>query len=231
VVSVLSSSSSSAGDPLDGRRLRRYRHADGVAQHGVGQPGDLLRHGGREEQSLAFAAQHGDDALDVMDEAHVEHAVGFVQHQDFHLVERHGALVDQIEQTARRCHQHFDAVGERAHLAVDRHAANGERDRERPHVPSIGAEAVRNLARQFAGRRQHQDAAGLLFRPQALGIEVIQDRQREGRGLARAGLRDADDVAALQHDGNGLILDRGGSYVFFVHESAIDRLSEAKVVK
>ena len=111
--------------------------------------------------------QHGDDALDVVDEAHVEHAVGFVEHQHLDLVEAQRALVDQIEQTARRRHQHFDAVRQRAHLLVDRHAADGERDGERADVPAIGAEAVGDLAGQFARRRQHQHAAGFLRRAAA----------------------------------------------------------------
>ena len=57
------------------------------------------------------------------------------------------------------------------------------------------------------------------------------DRQREGRGLASSGLCNADDIAALHGDWNGLILDRGGGDVFFIHESAVDRLYEAEIVK
>ena len=59
----------------------------------------------------------------------------------------------------------------------------------------------------------------------------MQDRQREGRGLAGSGLRDADDIAALQRERNGLVLDRSGSDVFLFSEGAKDRLYEAEVVK
>jgi hypothetical protein len=62
-------------------------------------------------------------------------------------------------------------------------------------------------------------------------MEMMQDRQREGRGLARSGLRNADDIAALHGEWDGLGLDRSGSDVFFIHESAGDRLYEAEVVK
>ena len=175
--------------------------------------------------------QHGDDALDVVDEAHVEHAVGFVEHQHLDLVEAQRALVDQIEQAAGGRDQHVDAVRERAHLLVDRHAADGERDGERADVAAVGAEAVGDLRGQFARRREHQHAAGFLVGPQPLGGEVIEDRQREGGRLAGAGLRDADDVAALHGEGNGLGLDRGGSEIFFFRESADDRLYEAEIVK
>ena len=59
----------------------------------------------------------------------------------------------------------------------------------------------------------------------------MQDRQREGRGLAGAGLRDADDIAALARKGDRLGLDRGWSDVFLLRECAKDRLSEAELVK
>jgi hypothetical protein len=36
-----------------------------------------------------------------MDEAHVEHAIAFVEHQHFDLGQIDGALADVIEQTAR----------------------------------------------------------------------------------------------------------------------------------
>ena len=166
-----------------------------------------------------------------MDEAHVEHAVGFVEHQHLDLVEAQRALVDEIDQAAGRRHQHFDAVRQRADLLVDRHAADGECDGERADVPAIGAEAVGDLAGQFARRREHQNAAGFFIGPQPLGVQVIDDRQRERRGLAGSGLRDADDIAALHGDRNGLGLDRRGSEVFFFRERADDRLYEAEVVK
>ena len=74
-----------------------------------------------------LAGSFADDAADVVDEAHVEHAVGFVEHEHLDAVELHGAVRHQVEQPAGRRDQHVDAVGERAHLRVDVHAADGER--------------------------------------------------------------------------------------------------------
>jgi hypothetical protein len=51
-------------------------------QQAVGELADLFREGGREKQVLAFRRQQREDAPDVADEAHVQHAVGFVKHQD-----------------------------------------------------------------------------------------------------------------------------------------------------
>ena len=219
------------GDALDGRGLRRHRHPCRVAQHLVGELGDFLRHGGREEQRLPFFRHHGDDPLDVVDEAHVEHAVGFVEHQHLDLVEAHGALIDEVEQAAGRRDQHFGATRHAADLPVDRHAADRQLDGQRADMPAVGAEAVGDLAGELARRRQHQHAARLTLGAHALVGEVVEDRQREGRGLAGAGLGDADDVAALEGERNGLGLDRGGGLVFFFGDGAKDRLCEAEVVK
>ena len=98
-------------------------------------------------------------------------------------------------------------------------------------MPAVGAEAVGDLAGQFARRRQHQHARGFALGALTLVEQVIEDRQRERRGLAGAGLRDADDVAALEGERDGLGLDRSGSYVFLFGEGAKDRLCEAEVVE
>ena len=98
-------------------------------------------------------------------------------------------------------------------------------------MTAVRLETVDNLARQFARGRQHQHAAGFLRGTLTLVEQVIQDRQRKGCGLAGAGLRNADDIAALRGNRNGLSLDRSGGDVFFIRESAGDRLCEAEFVK
>src|SRR4030081_731973 len=93
---------------------------------------------------------------------------------------------------------------------------------------AIGVEAVQDLAGKLARGREHQDAAGLAFWPLRLGGELVQDRQREGRGLAGAGLRDPDDVAPAERGRNGLGLGGGGGGVFLLRKRAQDRLCEAE---
>jgi len=63
-------------------------------------------------------------------------------------------------------------------------------------VAAIGVEAVENLPGQFARGAQHQHAAGLGLRLCPVLQDAMEDRQREGRGLAGAGLGDADHVTA-----------------------------------
>ncbi len=59
----------------------------------------------------------------------------------------------------------------------------------------------------------------------------MQDRQGEGGGLAGAGLGDAQQVAAGEHAGDGLRLDRGGRGVAFGGQRLEERLGEAEVGK
>ena len=60
---------------------------------------------------------------------------------------------------------------------------------------------------------------------------MMQDRQRECRGLAGAGLRNADDIAAGEDNRNGLRLDGRRRDVFFLGQGARDRCAEAEIMK
>ena len=114
---------------------------------------------------------------------------------------------------------------------VERDAADGERD-ARTQVASVGLEAFDDLRGKLAGRAQHQHAAAASAsgRRPVFG-EMIEDRQREGRGLAGSGLRDADDVARGEHLRNGLGLDRGRGGVLLVGERAGDGFGKSEIEK
>ena len=72
----------------------------------------------------------------------------------------------------------------------------------------IGFKGLGDLYRQFPRRREHQYLRRVQFQ-----VEIRQQRQRERRGLAGAGLRLADDVASCQQQRNRLRLDRGRQLV------------------
>ena len=218
------------GDALDGRGDRRHRDPRGIAQHRFRELGDVLRHGGREEQRLPLDRQLGDDFADVVDEAHVQHAVGLVEHEVFDLAELEAVALHEVEQAAGGGDQHFDAAHQAADLAAHRHAADGER-RGEPHVAAIGVEAVEDLPGQLAGRAQHQHAAALRLHLDAVLQQAVQDRQREGRGLAGAGLGDADHVAPGERERDGLGLDGGGGEVVFFTKRSRDQVGEAEILE
>ena len=142
-----------------------------------------------------------------MDEAEVEHLVGLVEDEDFELAKAQRALVDEVEQAAGRGDQHVEAARDGAHALVVGNAAEDHADRE-AHELAVGLGAGGDLRGELARRRKHQhaDLAGL--RDVAGGGEAVERRQHEGRGLAGAGLGDAEQVAAGQDGRDGLELDR-----------------------
>ena len=177
-----------------------------VLQEGVDQALDLRRHGGREEQRLPARRQQLADALDVGDEAHVEHAVGLVDDEDLDAGQQDLAAPEVIEQAARRGDQHVDAAVELAQLLVEGDAADQQRHGELV-VDAVFLEALLHLGGKLARRRQDQRARHA--RPRASGFEPRQHRQHEAGGLAGAGLGDAEHVAAGHGDRDGLDLDGG----------------------
>jgi hypothetical protein len=99
----------------------------GLERNCFGEARDFRRHRGGEEQRLARERRQFEDAFDVGDEAHVEHAVGFVDDHDLHAGEQQLAALKVIEQAARRCDQHIDAACEQRVLVAKRHAADEQR--------------------------------------------------------------------------------------------------------
>ena len=67
--------------------------------------------------------------------------------------------------------------------------------------------------------------------PRAALLQHGEHWQRERRGLAGAGLRDAEQIAAFEHIGNGLRLDRRRRGIAFVLERADERLGKAEIGK
>jgi hypothetical protein len=61
------------------------------------------------QQRRALLGQVAQDALQVGQEADVQHAVGLVQHHVLDLVEHRVLGLDVVQQAARRGHQHLDA--------------------------------------------------------------------------------------------------------------------------
>ena len=190
-----------------GRRGSRPRDFDAnrVLQELLGEPGDFRRHGRGEEQRLPGEGDQLADAFDVGDEAHVEHPVGFVDHQDFDGVEQDFSALGEVQQSARRGDQHVSAAHDLGFLIAKRNAADQQRDIEFV-IDAVSDERLFDLVGEFA--RWLEDKGSRHPRPGAAFFEQGQHRQRESGGLAGSGLRDSEDVAALQRVRYGLFLDR-----------------------
>ena len=94
-----------------------------LAQEPRAQLGNAVGVGGREQQGLALGRAQLGHCGDVVEEPHVEHAVGFVQHQGVERRERQRAALQVVEDAAGRAHHHVGAVFEALGLRADGRAA------------------------------------------------------------------------------------------------------------
>ncbi len=184
--------------------------ADGIVEELLGDAPDFRRHGRGEEQGLPGERHQLADALDVGNEAHVEHAVGLVDDEKLDPRHQKPPAFEVIEQAARGGDQHVDAADELGVLVVERHAADQQRDVELM-IDAVFDEALLDLGGELAGRLDDERArhAG----PRAALFELGEHRQHEGGGLAGAGLGDAEHVAPGEDVRNGLFLDRSRARV------------------
>ena len=126
-------------------------------QERVDEAGDFGRHRRREEQGLAGERHQFADALDVGDEAHVEHAVGFVDDEDFDAGQQQFAALDEVEQAAGRGDQHIGAARDFGFLIAERNAADQQREIELV-IDAIFAEGFLDLRGELARRLEDQRA-------------------------------------------------------------------------
>ncbi len=120
--------------------------------------GENTRRKGRGKQRrLAGLRRLRDDRVDIFREAHVEHLIGFIEHEHFDLRQVQRGPAQMVERPSGRGDNHLGAAPERADLVIHRRAAV-----ERHHG-EIGAlrvlvERFGHLHRQLASRDQHERA-------------------------------------------------------------------------
>ena len=145
------------GDQLGGLVAARDLDQHRRVQQAVGERLDLVAEGGREEQALLLLRQHREHLLDVVDEAHVEHAVGLVEDEDLDVREVERALAVVVEQAARRGDEDVDAAAQLVDLRLHADAAEHHHAGELG-VLAVGAHALFDLRGELAGRREDQGA-------------------------------------------------------------------------
>ncbi len=141
------------------------------------------------------------------------------------------ALADEIEQAAGRGDEDVDARAQRLFL---RGLADAAKDDgvAIAEVLAVDAEAVADLRRELARRRQDQDRdRAISVSPATAGLHPMEQWQRECRGLSGAGLRQAEHVTAFEDRRDRLLLNGSGSGVALFADGAKQRLGEAELVE
>ena len=160
------------------------------------QRDDAARQGRREQQRAAGVRRGLEDEFQILAKAEIEHLVGFVEHDGLQLRDVETAAPQVVAQPARRSDDDVRAVGKLALFAARVHAADAGDDARAGVLIEPGQFAL-HLQGQFARRRDDQGQR-LAAPLEAIGVaeQILRNRQSVGDGLARAGLRRHQQVAA-----------------------------------
>ena len=179
------------------------------------------RHGGRKQGRLALTRGAAQDALDVGQKAHVQHAVRLVEHQVIDVVKAQRAATEVVQHAARRADHDVGASLQVFELASVAGAAVDGGDADALDVLRNLAQLFADLDRQLARRGEHQR-----LRVRQRLVDALDQWDAKRGGLTRAGLRLADDVAAVQQERNDPRLNLRWLDVAHLGNCAIDFRSQ-----
>ncbi len=145
-----------------------------------------------------------DDLGDVIKKAHVQHPIGFVQHQRIERVQLQIAALQMIHHAPWRANRDMRAVLQRDALTAQGHAAAQGHDFDIFFGARQAANFDGDLIGQLACGAQHQR----LHRKTAR-VQVSQQGQSKGSGFAAAGFGLGNNVFAEQGGGQGRRLNWG----------------------
>ena len=202
-------------------------HEDGVVQKVLHVALDAVVDRGAEEKRLALFGALDHNALHVGQKAHVEHAVGFVEHERFDLAQVGGILLDQVDQTTGRGDEDVGALGERVDLRAVGYAADDLAHLVVGFLGDRGADLF-DLHGELAGGGHHEHERAL---PMAGVPQLVHGRQAERGGFPGAGFGCGDDVAPFEHGGNGLLLHGGGVEISKVAHGGQSELGKAELIE
>ena len=220
------------GDGLGGGVATGHLNHLRRIQQTLGQGLDLIRKGGREQQALLLRWQDGQHLLDVMDEAHVQHAVGFVEHEELDLAQIEVALLMVIQQAAGRGHQHVNAIAQTRQLRAHAHTTEHHHGLDR-QVLAVDAHTLFDLGGQLTrgGEDERTDGPLALRDGGRCGAQLVQQGQGEASGFAGAGLGASQQIAASDDGRNGLLLNGSGGGVAGFGDGFQQRLNEPQAFK
>ena len=171
-------------------------HLFGIGEEPLGHGLEFRRKGGGEEEGLAGFGESIDDAADLRKEAHIEHAIDFIEDEVLDIVEVGGAVFDEIEESTWGGDEDIDALLKKLALFAVADAPINEADGE-IHEAGEVAEGGLDLSGEFAGGFEDEGAH------LAVGGEFGEDGEAEGGGFSRARLGGAHHIATGENDGKG----------------------------
>ncbi len=174
------------GDVRGGRGLVLDRDLGGVGEVLLRDPPDLRRHGRGEQRDVLVRRRVGEDRLDVLLEAHLEHLVGLVEDEEAELGEVEGALLEVVHDPAGRPDDHVHPTPQRGQLDAVGLAAVDRQHVQPGQVGGVALERLRDLQGELAGGREDEG----LRAPSASGRSATGSAPRRPRSCPSRSARD-----------------------------------------
>jgi hypothetical protein len=153
---------------------------------------------------LSFRWYRSNDLLNVRHEAHVEHTVSLVEHQELNAREVHGITMNVIHETSRTSDDNAWISSQLCNLVsvrnatVNGHALNARSRRKR-------LDGVVYLLSELSGWSQDERARYSLLS----STKLLKEWKSEGGCLSGARLSERDQVVSLKCGRDRLALNRG----------------------
>ncbi len=184
-------------DALDRFGFRSNLHSHRIVEQSIHQVRHPLGHRCRKEHVLPRFGEQCSNPLDLREKTDVQHTVGLVEYQHFHVPQENVALFHVITQASGCGNQDLNSVLKHATLRRQTHSAI-DHPTGQPKVPTQLVDHGVHLHGKLAGRDKDQRSRTLALGNTALCRQAVQQRKHECGGLAGAGLRDAQQVMPVE---------------------------------
>ncbi|RUP43116.1 hypothetical protein BC936DRAFT_137585 [Jimgerdemannia flammicorona] len=176
-------------------------YPDGITHELGGNLQHIRGHGGGQQYDLSIRGEELEDVVDLLLEPTGKHLVGLVEHEHLYVISFKGATVDHVVDAAGSAHYDVGAGLELLNVLTDVSAADAS---VAVHVHEIaeGDDDLLDLLRQFAGGSEDEGLALV-----DVHIELLEDGNGEGGGLAGTGLGLGNDIMTLHDRENGALLN------------------------
>ena len=162
----------------------------------------------------------------ILEKAHIQHPVGFVQYHGLNFVQADGLAVIMVHQPPGGCHYNLGLALQLLDLSADSGAAVEHRHPDSLVIGQQAPQFVADLDGQLPGRCQNQS-----LNPFYLRVNVLNHGNAKGKGFARSRGCLGNHIPPLHEVGNRFGLNGGGIAVPLLLQSLQHCLGQAKAFK
>ena len=190
-------------DSFQSQLIPLDENPNGFSHELFGHLEHISRHSGREKDDLGVLREKLEDLIDLVLETTGQHLICFVETEDLDTVSPEGPAVNHIEDTTGSADDDMSTFLQLGHVLAD----IGTTDTSVAfdvHVVSESDNNLLNLLSELTGRCEYESLSLL-----DVDIELLEDRDGKGCGLASAGLSLSDDIVTLDDRDDRTLLYSG----------------------